>query len=307
MSEEIGTYILVGILLVMVLVLSILLYQYKRQIKSFIKATEKRRDMDINQPIMVDYFNKDITELAVVLNEYTDMTRRLSMEYQNDRKQLKNVIAGISHDFRTPLTAAAGYMQLLEKSGDLPEKDREYLDIAVKKIVYLKLLSDDFFEISSLEARDEELELSKINIGNFLSDCILQQYAWIEKQGLRTNFQLPEDDVFIETNEHYLGRIIENLFSNIRKYVKSYAEMRVVCEPERIIIIAENDLIDEDDIDIVRIFEPFYRGSARSNEGSGLGLYVVKCLADRLGYDIWADCDNHMFRLQLIIRRIIDS
>lgn len=307
MTEGIGNYILVGILFVTVLVLLILLYQYKRQIKSFIKAAQKRRDMDISQPIMVDYFNKDITELAVVLNEYTDMTRRLSMEYQNDRKQLKNVIAGISHDFRTPLTAAAGYMQLLEKSGDLSEKDREYLDIAVKKIIYLKVLSDNFFEISSLEARDEELELSKINIGNFLSDCILQQYVWIEKQGLRTNFQLPEEDVFIETNEHYLGRIIENLFSNIRKYVKSYAKMRVVCEPERIIIIAENDLINEDDIDIVRIFEPFYRGSARSNEGSGLGLYVVKCLADRLGYDIKADCDNHMFRLQLIIRRTIYS
>lgn len=305
MTGEMRVYILVGILLVLVFVLAILLYQYKRQIKGFIKAVEKRRDIGWNQPVTVDYFNKDITELAMVLNECVDMTKQLSMQYENDRKQLKNVIAGISHDFRTPLTAATGYMQLLDKSEDLSDKDREHLEIALKKIIYLKLLSDDFFEISSLEAKDEKLEMSQINVGNFLSECILQQYGWMEKQGLRTDFQLPKEDVFLETNEHYLGRIVENLFSNIRKYVKGYAGMKVVCEPKQIIIIAENDLVNEDDIDIGRIFEPFYRGSARSNEGSGLGLYVVKCLADQLGYEVKADCDKGLFRIHLIIRRTV--
>ncbi len=294
-------YIFVIILLGAVLLLTISLCQYKRQIKSFIQVVKKRRDMDVRQPVTVDFFNKYITELAIILNEYTEMAKRLSMQYQNDSRQLKNVIAGISHDFRTPLTAAAGYLQLLDKSEDLSERDREYLNIAMRKVTYLKLLSDDFFEVSSLEANDEELELSRINLGNFLSECILQQYGWMEEQGLQTDFRLPEEDIFIETNEHYLRRIVENLFSNIRKYVRSYAGIKVVPNMETVILIFENDLTSEADIDIECIFEPFYRGNARSNEGSGLGLYVVKCMAERLGYKVCAECHKGMFELQLEI------
>lgn len=294
-------YIFVIILLLAVLLLTISLCQYKRQIKSFIQVVKKRRDMDVRQPVTVNFFNKYITELAIILNEYTEMAKRLSMQYQNDSRQLKNVIAGISHDFRTPLTAAAGYLQLLDKSEDLSERDREYLNIAMRKVTYLKLLSDDFFEVSSLEANDEELELSRINLGNFLSECILQQYGWMEEQGLQTDFRLPEEDIFIETNEHYLRRIVENLFSNIRKYVRSYAGIKVVPNMETVILIFENDLTSEADIDIECIFEPFYRGNARSNEGSGLGLYVVKCMAERLGYKVCAECHKGMFELQLEI------
>lgn len=294
-------YVLVGILLAAVFFLTISLCQYKRQIKGFIQVVKKRRDMDVRQPVTVDFFNKYITGLAIVLNEYTEMTKRLSMQYENDSRQLKNVIAGISHDFRTPLTAAAGYMQLLEKSEELSEKDREYLNIAMKKITYLKQLSDDFFEVSFLDANNEELELSRINLGNFLSECILQQYGWMEEQGLQTDFRLPEEDIFIETNEHYLRRIVENLFSNMRKYVRSYARIKVVCGRQSVIITFENDLTDEADIDIECIFEPFYRGSARSNEGSGLGLYVVKCMAERLGYEVCAECHKGVFELQLEI------
>lgn len=294
-------YIFVIILLLAVLLLTISLCQYKRQIKSFIQVVKKRRDMDVRQPVTVDFFNKYITELAIILNEYTEMAKRLSMQYQNDSRQLKNVIAGISHDFRTPLTAAAGYLQLLDKSEDLSERDREYLNIAMRKVTYLKLLSDDFFEVSSLEANDEELELSRINLGNFLSECILQQYGWMEEQGLQTDFRLPEEDIFIETNEHYLRRIVENLFSNIRKYVRSYAGIKVVPNMETVILIFENDLTSEADIDIECIFEPFYRGNARSNEGSGLGLYVVKCMAERLGYKVCARCHKGVFELQLEI------
>jgi len=294
-------YIFVIILLGAALLLTISLCQYKRQIKSFIQVLKKRRDMDVRQPVTVDFFNKYITELAIILNEYTEMAKCLSMQYQNDSRQLKNVIAGISHDFRTPLTAAARYLQLLDKSEDLSERDREYLNIAMRKVIYLKLLSDDFFEVSSLEANDEELELSRINLGNFLSECILQQYGWMEEQGLQTDFRLPEEDIFIETNEHYLRRIVENLFSNIRKYVRSYAGIKVVPNMETVILIFENDLTSEADIDIECIFEPFYRGNARSNEGSGLGLYVVKCMAERLGYKVCAECHKGMFELQLEI------
>ncbi|MBD5545045.1 MAG: HAMP domain-containing histidine kinase [Lachnospiraceae bacterium] len=295
-------YMIIGMLALAVVMLAFRIYQYKRQIRSFARATAKRKSTDWNQLVTVDYFDKDILELAEVLNAYTDMHKELEKQYEKDRRQLKNVIAGISHDFRTPLTAAKGYLQMLEKSTDFVGKEKEYLDIAIDKVAYLKHLSDDFFEISSLEAKEEKLEISTLNVGNFLSECILQQHGWIEEQGIRTDFQLPKSDVFLETNEHDLMRMMENLFSNVRKYVKSYVGVKAFLEGDVLVILVENDLEGMEVPDTDRIFEPFYRDSARTNEGSGLGLYVVDRLAKRLGIETEAECMEGVFRMALRIK-----
>lgn len=302
-QENMVLYMVIGVLAMAVVMLVFRIYQYKSQIRSFAKAAEKRINADWNQPVNVDYFNKDIVELAEVLNIYTNKQKELEKQYARDKRQLKNVIAGISHDFRTPLTAAKGYLQMLEKSGSLAGKEKEYLEIAIERIAYLKRLSDDFFEISSFEAKEGEIETSVLNVGNFLSECILQQYGWIEEQGIRTDFQLPESDVFMETNEHDLGRMMENLFSNVRKYVKSYLGVKVFWEEETLVILVENDLEGVEEPDTERIFEPFYRDSARSNEGSGLGLYIVACLAKRLEIETEAECAEGIFRIRLRSKR----
>ncbi len=292
-----GAYILSGILALAAAMSVFRIYQYKRQIRSFTKAADKRKNADWNKPVTVDCFDKDIIALAEVLNSYTDMHKELAERYEEDRRQLKNVIAGISHDFRTPLTAAKGYLQLLKKSGKLEGTEKEYLETAMDKVTYLKLLSDDFFEISSLEAKEETAGRLSLNIGNFLSECILQQFGWIEERRLRTDFRLPEADIFVETNEHDLKRIFENLFSNVRKYVKSYVGVKVYFEKEKLAITVENDLEEPQTPDVDRIFEPFYRERARSKEGSGLGLYIVACLSKRLGIKISAECKEGIFRI----------
>lgn len=288
-------YILTGILALAAAVSVFRLYQYKRQIESFTHAVQKRKDTDWNKPVTVDYFDKDITDLAEALNSCTDMCRNLAGQYENDKNQLKNVIAGISHDFRTPLTAAKGYLQLLIKSEKLEGREEEYLKTAMDKVTYLKLLSDDFFEISSMDAKGKTAETAYLNVANFLSECILQQYGWIEEQGLRTDFQLPESDIFVETNEHDLKRIIENLFSNVRKYAKSYVGVKTFFEDGELVLTLENDLEESQKPDMNRIFEPFYRDGARSKEGSGLGLYIVACLSKRLEIKTGAECRGGVF------------
>ncbi len=288
-----------GVLAAAVAALAFRMYQYKRQIRDFTKTIRKRKNADWNTPVTVDCFGTDIVELANALNAYTEVQKGLARQYEEDRRALKHVIAGISHDFRTPLTAAKGYMQLLEKSAGLTGKEKEYLDIAMDKVTYLKLLSDDFFEISSWEAKEDKTSKTFLNVGNFLAECILQQYGWIEERKIRTDFQLPESDLFVETNEHDLKRMMENLFSNVRKYVNSYVGVKVCSENDALVLIVENDMEEGRTPDTDRIFEPFYRDSARSMEGSGLGLYVVSCLAEGLGIGLEAECKTGIFRIRM--------
>lgn len=291
--------ILCGLLLLVAAVLFVRIFQYKKQLQSFTARLTERKAADMNQPVTVDYFDKDVVALADALNEYTDLIKQQTANLEGDRRQLKQVIAGISHDFRTPLTTAKGYMQMIEKSGQLDEKNAEYMQIAIEKTNYLKELSDTFFEVSAIEANTEPVQIEEVHLTNLLSELIMGQYEWIQERNLDTDFQIPEKDIIIQSNDQLLSRIMENLFSNAKKYAVSKLQLSLVQSDTGIVITMSNDMEVSEDFDISRVFEAFYRETARHSEGTGLGLYIVKCLADKLGMTVSADAQNTMFIMQL--------
>ena len=272
----------------------------KRQIKSFGRQVESRKGVEYGSPIKVDNFDRDIVDLAVKLNEHTDIQRILDVEYKRSREQLNNVISGISHDFRTPLTAALGYLQMIEKSGELTGKNAEYLEIALQKNAYLKELSDEFFELSKLENGQENVTLESINLSNLISDFVMEQYGWMQEREITPDFEI-SDGIVIESNLNYVMRITENLFSNAQKYTLKNLGVSVSKNESRVILSVFNDTEESMEIDITRVFEPFYKPVSRNKSGSGLGLYVVKCLSDKLGIEAKAEFDkNGFFRITVI-------
>lgn len=292
--------LLFGILVLGVIccMLAVRLFQIKSQLRSFAQRIRKRKDREVTQPLNVDLFDKDIVELAVALNEYTDEQKELLLQLERDREKLKYVIAGISHDFRTPLTAAYGYLQMVKKSGELSERSLEHLDISMEKTLYLKELSDEFFEMSALEADMGGVELTQVPVDKLLQECLLGQYEWIERGKLRTQFDIPEQSICILSNEHYLKRILENIFSNMKKYAREFVGVKLVAVDGCVEIIASNDTGCVE-IEQEKVFEPFYRGKSRHLEGSGLGLYVVKCLAEAMGYEVQATLKGEVFEIRL--------
>ena len=281
--------------------LAVLHFQMKSQLRSFAQRIRKRKDREVTQPLNVELFDKDIVELAVALNEYTDEQKELLLQLERDREKLKYVIAGISHDFRTPLTAAYGYLQMVKKSGELSERSLEHLDISMEKTLYLKELSDEFFEMSALEADMGGVELTQVPVDKLLQECLLGQYEWIESRKLRTEFDIPEQSVCVLSNEHYLKRILENIFSNMKKYAREFVGVKLVAMDGCVEIIASNDTGCVE-IEQEKVFEPFYRGKSRHLEGSGLGLYVVKCLAETMGYEVQAALKGEIFEIRLRLK-----
>lgn len=298
MSKEMLFVIVMCIVCVIIVGLCLRLYQYRKQVRQFTKLTTQRNKTDVGTSITVDMFQADFLELANALNAYTDKQKELERELAKDRERLNYVIAGISHDFRTPLTAAIGYMQMVDKSGDLQDKSREYLDVALERTRFLKELSDAFFELSTLEAKQEKVEFSTVNLQKLLQEVMLEQFEWISKGGYQTDFQISEQDIFVLGNEQYMKRILDNLFSNLQKYAISDIRVSLSCNEGRAVLEVEND-VQEWDVDCNRVFEPFYRGESRSKSGSGLGLYVVKCLAEKMDMQVVAKLDSQRFYVSI--------
>lgn len=285
------TKIVIVCLLVFSVVLAVKYISLKRQIRSFGRQVEQRKNINYSSPIKVDFFDKDIVALAVKLNEHTDIQRSLDVEYKRSKEQLNNVISGISHDFRTPLTASLGYLQMIEKSGGLTGKNAEYLEIALQKNTYLKELSDEFFELSKIKNGHEEMTVESVNFSNLISDLVMEQYNWMQERNISPDFHIA-DGIVINSNRRYIMRIVENLLSNAEKYTFTRLGISLSEDNGKIILSAFNDTENGTEIDINRVFEPFYKPSSRNKNGSGLGLYVVKCLAEKLFADVFAEFDN---------------
>lgn len=296
--------ILLGAVCVCLLLLSaVLLRKYlslKRNIRSFSRELEKLKDSGYSQPLKVSDFDKDIVELAVKVNEHTDIQRKLAMEYEESRRQLSTVISGISHDFRTPLTASLGYLQMIEKSGGLTGKSSEYLSIAMEKNRYLKELSDEFFELTKIESGGEEPDYEEVNLSNILTETVLEQHDWISQRNISADIDIA-DGIIISTDSRSLTRILNNLMSNAQKYAVDSFAVSLSREGEQIRLSVENTVADSASVDIGRVFEPFYRMDSRTSKGSGLGLYVVKLLCGRLGWDVAAEINGDVFAVRIII------
>ncbi|MBE6862376.1 MAG: HAMP domain-containing histidine kinase [Ruminococcus sp.] len=296
--------VFIAVIVCLSLFLLVIIVKYitlKKQLRSFSRQVENRKDAEYNCPVKVDRFDKDVTELAIVLNGHTEIQRKLAVDYENSRRKLNNIISGISHDFRTPLTASLGYLQMIEKSGELSEKYAEYLTVVLQKNKYLKELSDEFFELSKLENSSEEIVTEKINLSNLISDMILEQYGWIEVREITPSFKI-DDGIVIESSLLYITRIAENLFSNAKKYAFHTLGVRLEKQNEGAVLRVYNDIEEENAIDLERVFEPFYKTSARNHKGSGLGLYVVKFLSEKLGFSLNAYFDEkNCFTIEISI------
>ena len=296
--------ILLGTVCVCLLfLLCVLLWKYislKKNIRHFSQELEKLKDSDYKQPVKITDFDKDLVELAVKINEHSDIQRQLGVEYEERKKQLGTVISGISHDFRTPLTASLGYLQMIEKSGELSDKNEEYLGIAMQKNRYLKELSDEFFELTKVENGKEELNLEEVNLSNLLTETVLEQHSWIAERNIKTDFDI-DDGILIHTDLHCLTRILNNLMSNAQKYTADSFGVKLKQDNDRVVLCVSNTIADSAALHIDRVFEPFYRMDARTAGGSGLGLYVVKLLCDRLGWSVKAELNDNVFTATILI------
>ena len=287
----------------LLVILCVLLWKYislKKNIRHFSQKLEKLKDSDYRQPVKVTDFDRDLVELAVKVNEHTDIQRQLGVEYEERKKQLGTVISGISHDFRTPLTASLGYLQMIEKSGELSDKNAEYLAIAMQKNRYLKELSDEFFELTKVENGKEELNLEEVNLSNLLTETVLEQHSWIAERNIKTDFDI-DDGILIHTDLHCLTRILNNLMSNAQKYTADSFGVKLKQDNNRVVLCVSNTIADSAALHIDKVFEPFYRMDARTAGGSGLGLYVVKLLCDRLGWSVKAELNDNVFTATILI------
>lgn len=274
-------------------------YAYFAILRPFDKLkdwTEKIARGDFNVPLNYERSNY----FGQFTWAFDSMRREITKARSCEREAVENnktVIATLSHDIKTPIASIRAYAEGLEANLDgTTEKRAKYLSVIMRKCDEVSKLTNDLFlhslsDLDKLKINCEEFELCEF-MASITEEITAEQHD--------VHFKKPEFTAVVSADKNRLTQIAENLINNARKYAKSDIDINIVITDGDAEIHFRDYGAGIHDEDMPFIFDKFYRGKNCGNEqGSGLGLYIVKYIAEKMGGKVLLH--NHRDGLEAII------
>lgn len=202
-------------ILLIALIIFVLYHMYYRM--NIKHMTEQLNEImtlkDTNQLLTVLARQKDIVDLVNILNDYLKEMRLSSIKIKQLNKNFRESITNISHDLRTPLTAASGYVQMLQ-SDVTEEEKQEYIGIILEQQNTVKKLLEQLFEYVRIESGEISYERTPIDAKRIFMDVLAMHYNDFYNRGQEPTIIMPDTPCIIEGDEQGLKRIFSNIIFN---------------------------------------------------------------------------------------------
>ncbi|QYR21115.1 HAMP domain-containing histidine kinase [Paenibacillus sp. sptzw28] len=239
---------------------------------------------------------KSEDELGIVAKSINQMAERLKQSIEEERSAVKgksDLITGVSHDLRTPLTSIIGFLEYIENDKYMNEVElRYYVNIVYEKSLNLKKLIDDLFEYTRLTSGEIQLEFEKLDLSGLLRQLIEEFVPLLEQANMKYHIKGPSETVYIQADPNELVRVYENLFTNAIRYAKDgkQLDISITSVDDYVVVNFTNYGPPIPESDLPYIFDRFYRvdkSRTKSSGGSGLGLAITKSIVEKHGGLIW--------------------
>ncbi len=292
-------YIGIGILLCIVMVQTILLWNYERQVKDICRQLSFLMKKESNMLISKQINFGSIEELVDLLNEMLSKRRMEKNQYAEKEKLIANTYTNLSHDIRTPLTSLDGYVQLLEYSTNKEEQKR-YITIIQERISSLKEMLEELFTFTKVKNEAYILELSPCCINRILKKVVFSYYEEWKQKEIEPMIQVAEEPIYINGNTQALQRVFQNIIKNALEHGGKEIKMLLYSEKEKVYISFGNWIENKEEIKVEQVFERFYKADvARSKNSTGLGLAIAKELVNKMNGTIQARIEENIFYIQI--------
>lgn len=231
---------------------------------------------------------------------FDNMRREITKARSCEKEAVENnktVIATLSHDIKTPIASIRAYAEGLQANLDTtPERREKYISILMRKCDEVSKLTNDLFLHSLSDLDKLKINSEKFELCSFVENIVAEICA--EQNDI--NFTKPDFKAVVTADKNRITQITENLINNARKYAHSEIDIYFTQSDEYVSIHFRDYGKGIPDADMPFIFDKFYRGKNCGNEqGSGLGLYIVKYLTEKMGGK--AFLHNHNNGLEAVI------
>jgi signal transduction histidine kinase len=204
-------------------------------------------------------------------------------------KMQREFINIASHEMKTPTQAILGYSKLIQRH---PEKREEMIQAISRNATRLQRLTNDILDVTRIESQSLRLNLERFNLNDVISDVVEDYRSELEKSKGRVKLlheQLNEI-IYVEADKNRLSQVISNLLSNAIKFTKegTITVKGEIKDSKALVTIKDTGQGIDPEI-IPRLFSKFV---AKSESGTGLGLFISKSIVEAHGGKIWAG-NNH--------------
>lgn len=290
-----GILCIVGLIIVSQFFTKSLTEHIMEPLNALAAGTKRIKANDLEQEIVY----KGDKEFEEVCDSFNDMMKSISREQEKNRKYEKartDMIAGISHDLRTPLTAIKGTIKaLLDGVVSKQEQQQKFLETAYRRTGDMDMLLNQLFYLSKIETGNMPISIKNIDIAQFLSSYVMAKKSCLdENDDVTINISMEPVEEKMAVDPEQLQRILDNLLENSRKYAdkdKLIIDFKLSRTDKGCCICVKDNGHGVPAEHLPYIFDEFYRADESRNkkEGNGLGLYIVKCLMDEMGGSVRAE------------------
>ena len=285
-SEEMGARMLLMAIFIFILAFAVSFAVSGWLTKPLTEITQKARRLatgDFGVDFRGSDYGQEMVELADTLNYARD-------ELSKTDAMQKELIANVSHDFKTPLTMIKAYASMIiEISGENKEKREKHAQVIVDEADRLTSLVTDVLEISKMRAGLEQLKFGEVDMSAYTQE-VLGRFDYLkETQGYQIDADI-EDGLFTVGDELKLGQAVYNLIGNAVNYTGEDKKVFVSLKKtgEGVFRFAVTDTgagIKEEELS--EIWDRYYRSSTahkRPVKSTGLGLSIVKAVLQKHGF-----------------------
>jgi len=279
------------IIIFVFLLFYMLLYSYKRYFDEVLSGIDKL--MEDGDAISL---SPELETVEHKLNYAKQTLKTQADEARKTERQKNELVVYLAHDIKTPLTSVIGYLSLLDENPDMSDdKKIKYIHTAWEKANRLRILVNEFFEITRSYSESTTLHKTKIDLYYMLIQISEELYPQLStcKKHIENNV---DENISVYGDSEKLARVFNNILKNAISYSEDNSAISVSAKefPEKTVIRFENKgNIPNDKLNLV--FDKFYRlNSARQSDtgGSGLGLAIAKDIVTLHGGRIQAESNN---------------
>ncbi|MCA0971951.1 HAMP domain-containing protein [Halobacillus litoralis] len=257
------------------LVIYYLTKQLTKPLKETVEAARKVSKGEYEVTITQHPKEKELAELT---ETFQDMAEKL----QNLERVRSELLAGVTHDLKTPVTSISGLLQAIRDEVVSEEEAQEFLNLSLKETERLKIMIQDLLTFNTFVAGSLPVYPKRQAMNDVLKE-IEQQWVRTE-ESTPLNIVLPQDSIIVSVDENRLKQILMNLLLNAKQAMKDDdGGITVVLEAKEgmALIHVQDEGSGIPDQDLPFIFERFYRGSNKKLRvrGLGLGLSISSLLA----------------------------
>ncbi len=277
-------------------------YLYISDVNRLMGIAEQIKTGDFDIEITPETYVKALRPFVIDLKDCRDSIQTAVDEAIKGEHLKTELITNVSHDLKTPLTSIINYVSLLKMCDIEGEDEKKYIDILDEKSKKLKRLIEDLTEASKATSGNIKMNLSVVNLNELALQAVGENSDVLENAGLDLVLTEKDSNIFVNADSQHTFRIIDNLFSNARKY--SLTGTRVYVD-----VYKENDYgvfsiknISKEKLNINpdELTERFVRGdNSRTTDGSGLGLSIAQSFAELQNGIFKISIDGDMFKAEV--------